>query len=443
MTVQRFLILNQPSRAAFVQDFGVREPGRTTPSLDAHQAGSVRCPIRLVRFARVLGEPVASFRYCHISLFSKDVGRYFGDFAVCPQCLSEGYHCVLFSFKALRECPVHRTEFWHRNGDKTIPSPKLFNELLKPYVRYGREQQDLEYATARLPKTNAQRDGALGEIAHWLMDIGLRYWIGTPGVRTGDVPLQEFTERIVQLKAGMGLAGAEPNWIAARDALPFDPATMEIAKFGTMKVSAKCVHVKDGRGTNRQNIDLNLYYKTLLCDFKAIHRYIKRQIPAKARRWLARLSVVVDAPDIGALLQMCGFNVRTAWALVLWRRVVREHGFDSKARLACRPYWLALDPAIPTWGDKSATNPSRSPVPDFAHIWLVRWISAAGILRLWRSVRDAVAHRNHQSLAGMGIRTSTVSLEPRWGIGISADNVLTLCFSNGEPDALVHAGTLL
>jgi hypothetical protein len=429
ITVQRFLILNQPTRAAFMQDFGVREPGRTTPSLDAHPVGSVRCPIRLLRFARVLGEPIDSFRYCHISLFSKDVGRYFGDFAVCPQCLGEGYHSVLFSFEALRECPVHRTEFWHRNGDKAIPSPKLFNLLLQPYVRYGREQQDLEYATARLPKSNAQRDGALGETAHWLMDIGLRYWIGTSGVRAGDVPLQEFTERIVQLKTAMGLTDAEPSWVAVSDDLPFDPASMEIARFGTMKVSAKCVHDKDGRGTNRQNIDLNLYYKTLLCDFKAIHRYIKRQIPAKARRWLARLTVAVDAPYIGDLLQMCGPNVRTAWALVLWRRAVRDQGFNSKARLACRPYWLAIDPAIPTWGGKLESNPSLARVPDLAHIWLVRWISAAGLLRFWRAISAMYEEERTPEITDIGRTLSQIRSEPVWSLGIGANGVLTLCLA--------------
>ncbi|MFZ4481858.1 MAG: hypothetical protein ACOYNZ_18410 [Rhodoferax sp.] len=442
MTVQRFLILNQPTRAAFLQDFGVHKSGHTTPSLDAHQAGSNGCPIRLSRFARVLREPVDSFRYCHISQFSKDAGRYFGDFAVCPQCLGEGFHSVLFSFKALRECPVHRTEFWCRNGDKTIPSPRLFNELLKPYVRYGREQQYLEYATARLPKTNAQRDGALGEIANWLMDIGLRYWIGTAGLRAGDAPLQEFTEHIVHLKTAMGLAGTVPSWVAASDVSPFDPSTMEIAKFGRIKVSAKCVHDKDDWGTNRQNIDLNLYYKTLVCDFKAIQRYVKRQIPAKARRWLARLSVVVDAPDVGELLLMCGPDVRTAWAFVLWRRAVREHGFDSKARLGCRPYWLALDPAIPTWGGKFKPNPSLTTDPDPAHLWLVRWISAAGLLRFWRSLRDG-ALLSKQPLTAIGIRGCAASLQPCWGLAISATNTLTLCISNETPGALVQAGTLL
>jgi hypothetical protein len=151
-----------------------------------------------------------------------------------------GVPLVLFSFKALRECPVHRTEFWHRNGDKAIPSPKLFNELLKPYVRYGREQQDLEYATARLPKANAQRDGALGEIADWLMDIGLRYWIGTPGVRVVTYPCKTSPNALSSSKLPWAWLVRSPVGSLQVTDLPLDPATMEIAKFGTMKVSAKC-----------------------------------------------------------------------------------------------------------------------------------------------------------------------------------------------------------
>ena len=443
MTVQRFLILNQPARAAFMQDFGVRNHGRTTTQLDANQAGGVRCPIRLVRFARVLGEPVDSFRYCHTSQFAKDVGRYFGDFAVCPQCLGEGFHSILFSFNALRECPVHRTEFWRRDGDKAIPSPRLFNELLRPYVRYGWEQHVLGYATARAPKANAHRDRALSEIADWLMDIGLRYWIGTPGVRASGIPLQDFTQRIVQLKMAMCLPRAVPSWVDAKDDFLVDPIAMEIAKFGTMKVPAKCRHDNPDKGTSRQNTDLNLYYKTLLCDFKAIHRYLKRQIPAKARRWSSRLSAAVETADIDAVLQMGGPNAWTAWAIILWWRAVRAHGFDSKASLACRPYWLALDQAIPAWGGQGQSNPALGPGPDLAHLWLVRWISAAGLLRFWRSVRGDVAHQSHHQASGGDIRVSFASLEPRWCLGISAANVLTLCITNGEPDALVHVGTLL
>lgn len=443
ITVQRFLILNQPTRAAFTQDFGAHNHGRTRTQVDTNQAGGVHCPIRLVRFARVLGEPADSFRYCHTSQFSKEVGRYFGDFAVCPQCLGEGFHSILFSFKALHECPVHRTEFWRRNGDKAIPSPRLFNELLRPYVRYGWEQQDLEYATARAPKANVHRDRALGEIADWLMDIGLRYWIATPGVRASDIPLQDFTQRIIELKMAMCLPSAVPSWVDVKDDFLVDPTAIEIAKFGAMKVRPKRLHDNIGKGTDRQNTDLNLYYKTLLCDFKAIHRYLKRQISAKARRWLTRLSATVDAADIGALMHRGGPNAWTAWAIVLWWRTVRAHGFDSKASLACRPYWLALDQAIPAWGGQSQSNPALKPGPDLAHLWLVRWISAAGLLGFWRSVRDDVARqRQHQPSAGHS-RVSAASLETRWCLGISATDVLTLCIFNDRPGALVHVGTLL
>ena len=237
----------------------------------------------------------------------------------------------------------------------------------------------------------------------------------------------------------MCLPGAVPSWVDAKDDFLVDPTAMEIAKFGTMKVPAKCRHDNVDKGTSRQNTDLNLYYKTLLCDFKAIHRYIKRQIPEKAQRWLARLSAAVEAADIDALLQMGGPNAWTAWAIVLWWRAVRAHGFDSKASLACRPYWLALDPAIPTWGGKSQSNPSLTPGPDLAHLWLVRWISAAGLLSFWRSVRDDVARQSHHQPSARDIRVSSASLEARWCLGISAANVLTLCFSNDAPDALVHA----
>jgi hypothetical protein len=260
-------------------------------------------------------------------------------------------------------------------------------------------------------------------------------------MRVHEVPLQEATERIAQLKIAMGLPSDVPSWVAAKDIFPLDPTAMEIAQFGTLKVSAQCVHVH--RRTSHENTDLSLYYRMLPCDFKAIHRYIKRQISAQAKRWLIRLSAAIDTPDIGALLRMGGTNARTAWALVLWLREVRFHGFDGKPGLISRAYWLALDPAIPTLGRKSVSAFSPAPFPDLAHLWLVRWICGAGLLRLWRIVLDAVARQGCTSLPAMGIRKSGFNLEQNWCVGISAGGVLTLCLSNGPPVTLVHAGTLV
>jgi hypothetical protein len=130
---------------------------------------------------------------------------------------ARGSTAVLFSFKALRECPVHRTEFWHAEMViKSIPSPRLFNELLRPYVRYGWEQYDTGiFHRAFAPKTNAHRDRALGEIADWLMDIGLRYWIGNARCpRVSDIPFARFhTNTSSSSRMAMCLPGAVPSWV--------------------------------------------------------------------------------------------------------------------------------------------------------------------------------------------------------------------------------------
>ena len=181
-------------------------------------------------------------------------------------------------------------------------------------------------------------------------------------------------------------------------------------------------------------ISLHLQPKT------ALNRHFYALSDRHQQRWLARLGAAVEAQEIGALLEMGDPNVRTAWALVLWRRAAGEHGFDSKASLACRPYWLALDQAIPAWGGQSQSNPALEPGPDLAHLWLVRWISGAGLLSFWRSVRDDVARQSHHQPSARDIRVSSASLEARWCLGISATDVLTLCITNVTPDEPAHAG---
>ena len=108
---------------------------------------------------------------------------------------------------------------------------------------------------------------------------------------------------------------------------------------------------------------------------------------------------------------------------------MRDQGFNSKARLACRPYWLAIDPAIPTWGGKLESNPSLARVPDLAHIWLVRWISAAGLLRFWRAISAMYEEERTPEITDIGRTLSQIRSEPVWSLGIGANGVLTLCLA--------------
>lgn len=107
ITVQRFLMLNQPTRCAFAQDFLVHPNAKARISLDPHDTADAACPVRLHRFARAVGEPLETFRHACVAQFPRAVWPFFGGFAACPDCLREGFHSVLFSFDGLDCCPVH------------------------------------------------------------------------------------------------------------------------------------------------------------------------------------------------------------------------------------------------------------------------------------------------------------------------------------------------
>jgi len=158
ITVQRFLMLNQPTRAAFAQDFLIRTGnGRKAPLVYTHPQQSLneyarvdaQIPVRLTRFIRVLREPAQAFRCCHVGQFQRQVREYFGDFAVCPACLDEGFHSVLYSFEGLRTCPVHGTELQTLARRSTVESTLFNNALRNPFGRCQSLHERMGFASAR------------------------------------------------------------------------------------------------------------------------------------------------------------------------------------------------------------------------------------------------------------------------------------------------------
>jgi hypothetical protein len=434
ITVQRFLMLNQPTREAFTQDFVVRNSGNTHLQPSAFLVGRDRCPIRLNRFARVLKEPLLTFRCCHISLFSPAVRPYLGDFALCPACLGEGFHSVLFCFAPWRECPVHHTQLWRRAFDKNIPDLCIFNELAHPYLRCGWDQYKLPYAVARTPKANPDRDQAFADIADWLMSIGTRFWISSSHISTKTDRLERFTERVSRLKTALNLAQTTPSWIATSSHFTARCAGLVIARFGTIKVAQKQIHMHgDPWQTDANNINLNHYYNTLLGDFKAIRRHLTHQLSGCSRYWLGQLTQATDESVITAMLVRGGEQAQDAWDLLVWWRAVCSSDFKSNPCLASRPFWLALDSEIPTGlGDPLRSKAGETDL-DSVHLWLVRWIGAAGLLAFWRAVRGAAFEHKPPALDVAAKRLPLKRQEPEWSLGINAERDLVLCIDCSRP----------
>jgi hypothetical protein len=431
ITVQRFLMLNQPTLAAFTQDFVVSTSGSASKAPNAYLVGRDRCPIRLTRFARVLKEPLLTFCCCHISMFSPAVRPYLGDFALCPACLGEGFHSVLFSFAGWRECPVHHTQLWRRSFDKNIPDLCIFNELALPQLRCGRDCYDLPYSVARSPKANPDRDQAFADIADWLMAIGTRFWFSTPHIASQIDSLERFTERVSQLSAALNLTPKTPSWSAASSHFTGHPADLASARFGSMKVAQKQINRQgDPWQTDATNINLNHYYNTLLGDFKAIRRHLTHQLSGCSRYWLGQLDHATDESAIAAMLVRGGAQAQVAWDSLVWWRAVCSSDFKSTPCLASRPFWLALDGEIPTGLGGRLRSKAGEADLDSVHLWLVRWIGAAGLLAFWRAVRDAALEHKPPALAVAAKRLPPKRQDPEWSLGITAQQELILCIEH-------------
>ncbi len=64
---------------------------------------------------------------------------------------------------------------------------------------------------------------------------------------------------------------------------------------------------------------------------------------------------------------------------------------------------------------------------DSVHLWLVRWIGAAGLFAFWRAVRDAALQDKPPALALAAKQLPLKRQEPEWSLGINAQHELMLC----------------
>ena len=386
--------------------------------------------VRLTRFARVIKESPAAFRGCHITHFPKMAWPYFGDFAVCPSCLAEGFHSILYSFAGLRECPAHGLGLETLAAGSAI-APELFaNATRSPFMKCPSLEEMVKAAQMRSPKAHSSRDEVLGEIADWLIDLDSRCWLGQHGSRQAPTFLA-FTERLVNLKAAIGLPNPLPNWMTS-EPLPASDAShrheaKNIVQFGAMKIrKGDLVRADEGLALDHR-ADLNTYKEAIVGDFKAIWRYLKRgHLQGRGRHWLARLEKASTQTDIAALLQIGGEEARCAWLLLTWWRQVNAREFNGKVGLHTRPMRFAVAGDIPLWVGAQSKTGKRMPQDDPVHMWVARWISAAGLLAFWGATCEAARGLELPEILALEQAVALNWQEPEWDLGVSAGDVLTM-----------------
>jgi hypothetical protein len=443
ITVQRFLMLNQPTRGAFAQDFFERTAGNSavatatsfsqSKSINNYQMASEQVPMRLTRFTRVLKESSTAFRGSHIGNFSTIVRPYFGDFSVCPDCLAEGFHSILYSFDGIRRCPAHGTKLENLKSNGSIENDLFTNALRNPFSECPYLHKVLRYSEARIPKAHVHRDRVLGEIADWLMDIDSRCWLGQHGAQQVE-PFDGFTNRLIHLKTILKFPDAVPNWVDTDRKAQLELVTTEVMRLGSVKVHrGDLVDIDDKRAVRHQT-DLNIYGRTIFGDFKAIRRHLKRcDLGRGGRHWLGHLSKATSSTDVNALLDQGGEEARRAWWLLAWSRQINEREFNQKVGLHTRAMRFAIDGNIPLWIANLGSGRPTQRNHDFVHLWIARWISAVGLLARWRSICAVAEEEYSLDIATLENSLPAIHNEPKWSLGISADKELILCLDCATP----------
>lgn len=401
-------------------------------SINSYQVASEQVPIRLTRFARVLKEPAFAFRGCHIGNFPAMVRPYFGEFTACPQCLAEGFHTLLYSFAGMRACPVHGATLENIKSHRGLASDLFTNALRYPFRRCQRLQTILGYPEARVPKAHTTRDQVLGELAEWLMDVDSRCWLGHHGVQQVE-PFEGFVNRLAHLKTILRLSDAIPSWADASGLVKLDAPASEIIRFGSTRIcKGDLVDVNDRRARWHQT-DLNIYGRTILGDFKAIRRYLKRHsLGRQGRRWYGRLSKATTSAEVNALLDQGGERARRGWVLLTWSRQITEREFNQKVGLHTRPMRFSVDGAIPLWIANLRSGQATDGDHDVVHLWIARWISAAGLLAFWRSICTVIEEEDTLDIVALESKLAAMRSEPKWSLGISADDELMLSFDQAK-----------
>jgi hypothetical protein len=158
-----------------------------------------------------------------------------------------------------------------------------------------------------------------------------------------------------------------------------------------------------------------------------LRRHRSHQLARRSRYWLGQLTHASDDSEIAAMLIRGGAHAHQAWALLVWWQGICTSDFRSKQSLLSRPFWLALDSEIPTRLGDALRSTSGGMDSDTVHLWLVRWIGAAGLWAFLRTVRDAVLQEDPPALS-VAVRPLTLQRrKPQWSLGINANQELILC----------------
>lgn len=435
ITVQRLLVLNQPTPRAFMQDFLVSSSRKTLNklSLDSNGTQDSDCPLRLVRLARVLHEPIERFACSYIGQFPQTTWPLFRNFASCPICLSEGFHSVLFNLDGLTNCPVHHVRLRHficcpdKKGSNGLePSDFSAPGLCTCGKRF------LGYREARAPTVNQERDKALGEVAKWLQTIGSRCWFGLNYPQPYHPQTEKLTRNFLKLKEPLRLPDPVEWWPPTQGLENIIINSMQVVIFGGAKMH---IDIRENFNSEIENLkflfhnkngDFYEYQSELVSDFKSIRRYLLNHTVRNGRKWIEQFAMANDTDSITRMIEgdSGSDDAKKSWALLIWWQAC-VWSLNLRDWFRKREYILPIFHDVPTiMKYRNRVNLSNS---ETAQEWIVRWLNVESLFSLWQVATTQTADINFPKYVIWGKGVLGRGSSPDCSIGLTEDGRLLLC----------------
>lgn len=399
ITVMRFAMLNRPCFDSLNEDLLGRKMFTTAERVDLHYGRPTLSEygVNISHFASIIGESLDAFQWSTIDCFPAGCRRLFQPSTkVCPTCIAQGFHTVIFSANCIGCCPCHGDKLWDvcpRCNRYLATTMKRFWGFFPNMCRCNYFWLDAK--TARNPQPNSERDLAMTDVVNWIKKASERFWMRIPKRMSdsSELPADTLHDHIARWRDELG--DDTPPWLDLNvQTRKIDNSRIrQIENSGIKLLSFSQV---SGAGSSyiAQEPHPNWPVESSLevfRIFKSIRRYLFKHVLGNRVHLIVWMGKNSSALAFRNYLKGNPYAL-AAWAILTWMQS------SNWERLSAREWFLKLQ-GLPTyyprleydptarWGgrlqDSTVVNSSNE-----SERWVMNWANASSILNIWPTQQD-------------------------------------------------------
>lgn len=398
ITVLRFALLNRPKFASLNSDLQGEHAAslRRVIKFDSNQPWPSHETIDVRSFSQMLGEPLEAFRWSCAGHFPLGIQRMFSrNTWICPSCIAQGFHTIIFSITCIHFCPLHGDMLTHSCPEcgESLDNRSKPNSGILPRLCHC-SYSWLSMRLARRPLPDTARDEAIGDVVRWAESVSRRCWTYLPTRQRVEHSLQVDTLQDHIQRWHDELSEPIPDWVTLRlRERPEDPSYVRCIERSGIERSSLARLQGAGMAffSRTPPVVPGEMVQEAFRIFKSIRRYLVNHVLGNRVRLMVWIGKNLSAPEFRQRLIADPYT-RVAWAILYWMQC--SHWGDRSARAWFKkllgvpmfaPY--KTDPTY-HWTQSIQDHVVIHHGTEAAEVWIVNWINASALMDVWPTQQD-------------------------------------------------------